>query len=166
MPEQMTESTVSTAPERGGKYLTFVLSKEEYGVNILCVREIIGIMDITTVPQTPQFVKGVINLRGKIIPVIDLRLKFDMPEKTADKETCIIVVETKETLMGVMVDTVSEVMDIDAAQIEDAPSFGTQIDTSFIRGMGKVNGKVKILLDIEKVLSSEELVLVRNMADE
>ena len=155
----------ATLSSRGGKYLTFVLLKEEYGVDILCVREIIGTMDITSIPQTPPFVRGVINLRGKIIPVIDLRLKFGMQEKAVDKETCIIVVEAQDTLMGVMVDTVSEVMDIDAAQIEDAPSFGTQVDTSFIRGMGKVGGKVKILLDIEKVLSSAELVLVRAVAE-
>lgn len=166
MAEQAVGQAALAGTERGGKFLTFVLSDEEYGVDILCVREIIGIMDITTVPQTPQFVKGVINLRGKIIPVIDLRLKFDMPEKPTDKETCIIVVETKDTLMGVMVDTVSEVMDIESSQIEAAPSFGTQIDTSFIRGMGKVNSKVKILLDIEKVLSSEELVLVHKIAEE
>ena len=159
----------NTAPEqavRGGKYLTFVLDKEEYGLEILKVREIIGMMDITTVPQTPDFVKGVINLRGKVIPVVDLRLKFGMQEVEATQETCVIVVEVGGVQMGIVVDTVSEVLDIEEKQIEDPPRFGTQVDTAFIRGMGKIENRVKILLDIEKVLSSEELVLVSDIADE
>jgi purine-binding chemotaxis protein CheW len=151
---------------RIGKYLTFVLGDEEYGLDILRVREIIGVMEITSVPQTPQFVKGVINLRGKVIPVIDLRLKFSMEERDATKETCIIVVDVQDTLVGIMVDTVSEVLDISTEQIEDPPRFGTQVDTDFILGMGKVNNKVKILLDIEKVLSSEDLVLVTSLSEE
>lgn len=149
---------------RGDKYLTFVLSNEEYGLEILKVREILGMMPITAVPQTPSFVKGVINLRGKVIPVVDLRLKFDMPEIEHTQETCVIVVEVGEVQMGIIVDTVREVLDIADDQIEDAPSFGTQVQTDFILGMGKVGDKVKILLDIEKVLSSEELVMMNDMA--
>ncbi len=143
-----------------GKYLTFILCDEEYGLEILKVREIICIMDITAVPQTPNFIKGVINLRGKVIPVVDLRLKFGMPETEYTKETCIIVVDVQGLLMGIVVDTVSEVMDIAKADIEPSPAFGSTIKTDFILGMGKVKGNVKILLSIDKILSAEELTIV------
>ncbi len=148
---------------RDGKYLTFVLGDEEYGLEILRVREILGMLPITAVPRTPPFVKGVINLRGKVIPVVDLRLKFGMPEIEHSQETCVVVVEVGEVQMGIIVDTVQEVLDITEDMVEDAPSFGTKVDTDFILGMGKVNNKVKILLDIEKVLSSEELVAVGHL---
>ncbi len=148
-----------------GKFLTFALEKEEYGVEILKVKEIIGLMDITTVPQTPEYMKGVINLRGKVIPVIDLRLKFSMPETEHTEETCIIVVEVGVSLIGIVVDSVSEVMYIKAEDIEDAPSFGQEIDTKFIMGLGKTKEKIIILLDIEKVLSSEELEIVEQLAE-
>lgn len=151
------DTSVKQAGGHEGKYLTFVLGGEEYGLEILKVREIIGLMDITSVPQTPVFIKGVINLRGKVIPVIDLRLKFGMEEAEPTDETCIIVVDIGGSLMGIFVDTVSEVLDVTADQIEPPPSFGSAIDTVFILGMGKIKGKVKILLDIEKVLSAEEL---------
>ncbi|MBN1257685.1 MAG: purine-binding chemotaxis protein CheW [Planctomycetes bacterium] len=150
--------------ERSGKYLTFKLADEEYGLEILKVREIIGMMDITSVPQTPDFVKGVINLRGKVIPVVDLRLKFGMEEKEITEETCVIVVEVG-VQMGIVVDTVSEVLDIAESQIEDPPKFGAKVDTQFIRGMGKVEDDVKILLDIENVLTSTELVMVTEMTE-
>ena len=140
-----------------GKFLTFILGKEVYGIEILKAREIIGLMDITTVPQTPEYMKGVINLRGKVIPVIDLRLKFGMPEEEHTQETCVIVVEVNNTSLGIIVDSVSEVSDINGGEIEDAPSFGQGIDTSFIMALGKVKDKIIILLDIEAVLSSEEL---------
>jgi len=156
----------ATTASREGKYLTFVLANEEYGLEILKVREILGMMPITPVPQTPSFVKGVINLRGKVIPVVDLRLKFGMPEAEVTKETCVIVVEVTGMQMGVVVDTVSEVVDIVESQIEDAPKFGTQVNTDFIMGMGKVGDKVKILLDIEQVLTSEELVVVKSAVEE
>ncbi len=144
----------------GGKFLTFQLKNEEYGLEILKVREILGLMDITTVPQTPGYVKGVVNLRGQVIPVIDLRLKFGLEEGEYDKRTCIIVVDVDGVMMGIVVDTVSEVMDIETADIEETPSFGTKLNTDYILGMGKVEGKVKILLDISSVLTSEDLVLV------
>ena len=146
-----------------GKYLTFTLGVEEYGLEILKVREIIGYMEITSVPQTPVFIKGVINLRGKVIPVIDLRLKFGMEETEATEETCIIVVDIGEMLMGILVDAVSEVVDIPAEKIEPPPAFGSSISTDFILGMGKAQDKVKILLDIAKVLSQEELMNVSSM---
>ncbi|MDH5477046.1 MAG: chemotaxis protein CheW [Nitrospinota bacterium] len=141
-----------------GKYLTFTLGDEEYGLEILKVREIIGLMEITSVPQTPEFIKGVINLRGKVIPVIDLRLKFGMEEAVATEETCIIVVDIVEMLMGILVDTVSEVVDVPASNIEPPPAFGNNISTEFILGMGKLHNKVKILLDIAKVLSQKEMM--------
>ena len=143
-----------------GKYLTFTLGDEEYGLEILKVREIIGLMEITSVPQTPRFIKGVINLRGKVIPVIDLRLKFGMEEAQATEETCIIVVDIGDMLMGILVDTVSEVVDIPASNIEPPPAFGSNISTEFILGMGKTQSRVKILLDIARVLSQEELMNV------
>ena len=124
-----------------GKFLTFVLGEEIYGIEILKAREIIGLMDITTVPQTPDYMKGVINLRGKVIPVIDLRMKFSMKKWERTQETCVIVVEVNSTSIGLIVDSVSEVSDITGAEIEDAPSFGQGIDTSFIMGLGKVTIK-------------------------
>lgn len=147
----------------GGKYLTFNLAEEEYGLEILTVREIIGIMDITRVPQTANFMKGVINLRGKIIPVIDLRAKFGLSRATYNDQTCIIVVDVGIP-MGIIVDTVQEVHDIPEANIEPAPELGASVDTSFILGMGKVNNSVKILLDIRNVLTSDELVIVSEAA--
>lgn len=147
-----------------GKYLTFILGEEIYGIEILKVREIIGLMDITNVPQTPEYMKGVINLRGKVIPVIDLRLKFTMQEEEHTQETCVIVVEVEGTSIGIIVDSVSEVSDIGGKDIEEAPSFGQGIDTSFIMGLGKVKEKIIILLDIETVLSAEELEVVEQMA--
>ena len=149
-----------------GKYLTFILGEEIYGIEILKVREIIGLMDITNVPQTPEYMKGVINLRGKVIPVIDLRLKFSMQEEEHTQETCVIVVEVENTSIGIIVDSVSEVSDISGGSIEEAPSFGQGIDTSFIMGLGKVKDKIIILLDIETVLSSEELEMVGQLAEE
>ncbi len=152
------------------KYLTFTLGEEEYGVEILKVREIIGLMDITPVPHTPEFIKGVINLRGKVIPVIDLRLKFGLEPREYDERTCIIVVEvstqTGPVLMGIIVDNVSEVLNISTTDIEPPPRFGTQVDTRFILGMAKAKGKVKILLDIDKVLTQEEIGAVAQAAEQ
>jgi purine-binding chemotaxis protein CheW len=148
--------TDSAADQRAGKYLTFVLAEEEYGFEILKVREINGMMDITAIPRMPDYVEGVINLRGKVIPIVDLRLKFGMSKAELSSETCVIVVDVKGTLMGVIVDRVSEVLDISSDDIEDAPRFGTAVDTEFIMGMAKAKGCVKILLDIHKVLSDTD----------
>lgn len=150
----------SSAKAKEGKYLTFVLGHEEYGLEILKVREIISVMEITEVPQVPAFIKGVINLRGKVIPIIDLRLKFGMPPIEYTRETCIIVVNVHDLLLGIVVDTVAEVLDIIEKDIDPPPTFGSAVKTDFILGMGKVKGKVKILLDIDRVLSSEELEVV------
>ncbi len=130
---------------------------------MLSVREIIGIIDITSVPQTPHYVKGVVNLRGKVIPVIDLRLRFALPEVEYNDETCIVVVEVRDVLMGIIIDTVLEVLDIRGEDVDPPPSFGTKLNTDYILGMGKVGDKVKILLDINKVLTSDELVMVEGL---
>ena len=147
--------------DKEGKYLTFALGSEEYGLEILKVREIIGYMEITAVPQTPSYVKGVINLRGQVIPVIDLRTKFGMETANITEETCIIVVEIRQDgrkfSTGIVVDHVQEVLDIDGENIEEAPQFGSTVNTDFILGIGKVGNSVKILLDIDKVLGNCEL---------
>jgi len=155
------ETQAKSLSDREGKYLTFALGPEEYGLEILKVREIIGYMEITAVPQTPHHVKGVINLRGQVIPVIDLRSKFGMETAEITEESCIIVVEIAHSdrsfQTGIVVDHVQEVLDIAGQDIEDAPQFGSSVDTSFILGMGKIGDRVKILLDIDKVLAGEEL---------
>lgn len=146
--------------DKAGKYLTFALGKEQYGLEILKVREIIGYMDITAVPQTPHHVKGVINLRGQVIPVIDLRAKFGMETAEITEQTCIIVCEiqsgNRSFSTGIVVDNVEEVLDIDGQDIEEAPQFGSSVDTNFILGMGKIGDTVKLLLDIDKVLAGED----------
>lgn len=156
-----TQETSNVLLDREGKYLTFALAQEEYGLEILKVREIIGYMEITAVPQTPHHVKGVINLRGQVIPVVDLRAKFGMETTDVTDETCIIVVETvqgeQSFSTGIVVDRVQEVLDIHGKDIEEAPQFGSTVDTNFILGMGKIEDAVKILLDIDKVLGSGDL---------
>ena len=151
-----------------GKYLTFTLDNEEYGIALLKVKEIIGMMPITSVPQTPEYVKGVINLRGKVIPVSDLRLRFDMAAAEYTERTCIIVVEIQSEeatiQVGIVVDAVSEVMNIKAEEVEEAPSFGTKVETDYILGMANMDGQVKILLDIDRVLTSEVMAKVEKAA--
>lgn len=149
----------------GGKFLTFFLAGEEYGLEILKVHEIMGIMAITPVPRTPPFIRGVINLRGRIIPIVDLRLKFGMAAKEQTGETCIIVVQVHGLQVGIVVDKVSEVLDIDAEAIEPPPSFGIEVDTAYILGLGKSADRVKLLLDIDRVLASQALPSLP-MADE
>jgi purine-binding chemotaxis protein CheW len=162
------DQAVQAMADKEGKYLTFSLAGEEYGIGILKVKEIIGMMPITVVPQTPAYIKGVINLRGKVIPVIDLRLKFSMAAAEFTERTCIIVVEIaavgRTILMGIVVDSVSEVLNIKAADIEATPSFGTRLDTQYILGMAKSGGSIKILLDIDKILSSSELQAADGLA--
>jgi len=162
------DQAIKAMVNREGKYLTFSLAKEEYGIGILKVKEIIGMMPITTVPRTPPFVKGVINLRGKVIPVVDLRLKFGIEEMGYTERTCIIVVEIASqagsVLTGIVVDSVSEVLNIKGADIEETPNFGAKFDTDYILGMAKITGGVKILLDIDKVLSAEEITILDKAA--
>ncbi len=162
------DQAIKATTIRTGKYLTFALDEEEYGIGILKVKEIIGMMPITSVPRTPGFVKGVINLRGKVIPVIDLRLKFAMGEIPYTERTCIIVVEIDSeegtVLIGSVVDSVSEVLNIQESEIEETPAFGTRLNTDYILGMAKTESSVKILLNIDKVLSTEELTELEKVA--
>jgi purine-binding chemotaxis protein CheW len=156
--------TGSYRVEREGKYLTFCLEDEEYGIGILRVKEIIGMMRITPVPKTPGYVKGVINLRGKVIPVIDLRLLFGMEAINYGDRTCIVVVEIDDSNgklhIGIVVDSVSEVLNIRGCDIEDTPAFGTSLKTDYILGMAKTRGGVTILLDVDRALKEAEVAVV------
>lgn len=162
-------ATLNEKLSRAGKYLVFHLGAEKFGTEVLKVREIMGLQDITAVPQVPSYVKGVINLRGKVIPVVDLRLKFGLPPEEYTARTCIVVVRIEQEgqflMIGVIVDGVDEVLSLTDADIEDTPDFGTGVLTPYIKGMAKPRrgrknepaSKVKILLDIDQVLSSGEL---------
>ena len=138
--------------KQGGKYLSFFLGDEEYAIEILKVQEIIGLMPITPVPKMPGYIRGVLNLRGKIVPVMNLRTRFGLPEVEDTDETCIIVVQEQEYLMGVLVDKVSEVADIADEQIDEVPSFGVTGDSEYLAGIGKVKDTVKMIIDIHKVV--------------
>ena len=155
----MSEPSIRSA---AGKYLTFALAHEEYGVPVLKVREIIKMMDITAVPQVPAHVKGVINLRGKVIPIVDLRLKLGVPSDVYTDRTCIIVSEVERaglrTVLGMVVDSVCEVLSIAADDIEAMPEMGRSVDTGYMHGVAKVKGTVKLLLDLDKLLSAESLL--------
>jgi purine-binding chemotaxis protein CheW len=166
MANQQLESAATGTRQLTGKYLTFTLHEESYGIDVLKVREIIRLTNITTVPQMPAYVRGVINLRGKIIPVMDLRLRFGFVETASTEHTCIIVVQVKltdgrATQMGLVVDGVEEVLNIAGTDIEDPPEFGGEIATDYIVGMAKVKGAVKTLLDIDGVVSTDALKELR-----
>lgn len=161
----MSTEIVAATVAKAGKYLSFLLGREEYGLEILKVLEIIGIMDVTRVPRTPEYVRGVVNLRGRVIPVIDLRCKFQIPPAEATDKTCIIVVQVSQgdldVTMGVIVDEVSEVISFAQEQIEPAPAFGGGMDESAsITGIGKLGNKFVVLVDIDRVLEGEELAAV------
>lgn len=170
MPEttEKIDQVVKLMADREGKYLTFTLAEEEYGIGILKIREIIGMLPITSVPQTPKFFKGVVNLRGKVIPVVDLRLRFGMEEIDYTERTCIIVVEVEcgngQVVIGIVVDSVSEVLNIKIEEIEETPTFGIRLNTDYILGMAKMDGRVKILLDIDQVLRAEEVAVLQKAA--
>jgi purine-binding chemotaxis protein CheW len=155
------DAPAPTGDNRSGKYLVFHLGCEEFGIQVLKVREIMGIQGITAVPQMPSYVKGVINLRGKVIPVVNLRLKFGMAEIEHTQRTCIIVVQLQGNKnskpMGVIVDGVVEVLTLASSDIEDTPDFGAEVTTPYLLGMAKIKDKVKILLDIDEVMSSQDL---------
>lgn len=164
----MTEDTHAaqeTMADLSGKYITFSLDGEEYGIPILNVREIIGMLKITPVPRMPEFVRGVINLRGKVIPVIDLRMRFGLEFRESDARTPIIVgevVSDDSTMqIGVVVDSVSEVIQVTQANVEETPSFGVDVNTKFILGIAKVDDGIKTLLDLDKVLTGEDLAILK-----
>lgn len=146
------------AEVQGGEFLTFFLADEEYGLEILKVQEIIGILPITSVPQSPEFVLGVINLRGKVISVFDMRLKFGMEFQENTRETCIIVVEVEGTKIGIVVDRVSEVLAIPAEEIEPPSFLGNQVNREYFLGIGKMEGRVQLLLDIDRILTTDEIL--------
>ena len=153
------------ADSRAGKYLTFFLENEEYGVEILKVQEIIGLMPITPVPLTSKYILGVINLRGKIHPIMDLKIKFGMDKTQMTDETCIIVIKTASLMMGILVDKVSEVMNVAEGDIEDTPSFGADVNTEYLLGVGKTGGRVRLLLDIEKVITASDIIHMKKAAE-
>lgn len=157
-----------TVKARPGKYLTFVLGEEQYGLDILKVQEIIGLMAITRVPKTPDYIRGVINLRGKVNPIIDLRLKFSMDSMEDTRKTCIVVLQLtgeEGTVMplGIVVDEVAEVVDITAEHLQPPPSFGASVGNDVILGIGRFNERVILLLDVEKMFSEEEIAVVQGM---
>ncbi len=155
-----------TEREISGKFLTFVLDNEEYGLEILKVHEIIGLMRITRVPRTPEHVMGVVNLRGKVIPVVDLRLKFCMEPIEATPRTCIIVVQSQGLQFGLVVDQVSEVVDWSAADVDEPPSLGQGVNTDYILGVGKSEEHVTFLLDIDRVLSDGDFNSMAEITDD
>jgi len=170
MTEQIEEmnQAVKAMTEREGKYLTFTLAGVEYGISIMKTQEIMGIMPITTIPQAPDFIKGVMNLRGKVIPVVDLRLNFGMKAMDYTDRTCVIVVELEgkagSLLMGIIVDSVSEVLNIKGEDIDDMHEVGTKLNTEYILGMAKIGGGVKILLDIDRMLGAEKIAVLEAQA--
>lgn len=162
-----TSSDVRAAPAakaRGGRYLVFVLGGEEYGIEVLKVREIIGPLPITRVPRMPEAVRGVINLRGKVIPVVDMRIRFGLDAVDHGPRTCMIVVQTAHTEFAAMVDRVCEVATIADADIGDTPSFGAAVDTDYLLGVARTGARVRLLLDIERALSQHELVSLASVA--
>ncbi len=159
------ETRPGTTPSASGKYLTFVLGRESYGIPVLRIREIIRMTDITAVPRMPDYVKGVINLRGKVIPVVDLRIKFGLDKAETTERTCIVVVQVSlhagnKGLMGLIVDAVEEVINIASSDVEATPDFGGKVETQYMIGMAKVRGTVKTLLDIDQIVAAETVVKI------
>ena len=162
-------ATAAAGQHLGGKYLTFALGDESYAVDVRKVREIIRLTSITSVPQMPAFIRGVINLRGKIIPVIDLRVRFGLADAATTDKTCIVVVQIQTNAhtrreTGLVVDNVEEVLNLSANEIEETPDFGSQVDTEYLLGMAKIKGSVKMLLDLDRVLGNEELQALNQTA--
>lgn len=165
-------SEATTTPETGqiegddqsGKYLTFLLGDESYGLGIRHVTEIVGLQDITALPDVPSYIKGIINLRGKVIPIMDVRVRFGMDVRGYDARTCIIVIDVSGTAVGLVVDTVSEVMDIDDDQIEPPPTVGSSATQGFMEGVGKLKQEVKLLLNANKLLCEDDLIQAEGAA--
>ncbi len=165
MTEQQIQTISEDLQQLAGKHLSFRLAEQEYALQILKVREIIGMQDITSVPRTPAYVRGVINLRGKVIPVIDLRLKLGLPETEYTESAAIIITQTEDGEVGILVDAVSEVLEVSAIDIEDTPSFGNEVDTSFILGLAKTQGRVTILLDLTRIITAADFSAANSSPD-
>jgi purine-binding chemotaxis protein CheW len=159
MSEEVDDALFEDQDTQKDKYLTFHIGDEDYAIAITFVTEIIGMLNITEVPQTPNYIKGVINLRGKVIPVMDIRLRFNMQARIYDERTCVIVVNHKENTVGLVVDTVSEVLDIPEANVESSPHFSQGDGNSFISGMGKVEDEIKMIIDVNSLLFKDEEIL-------
>ena len=162
MEEVLDEIMEDSEDTQKGKFLTFSVGKESYGIEIKFVKEIIGVQDITEVPELPDYVRGVINLRGKIIPVIDVRLRFRKEPKEYNDRTCIVVIDIKEISVGLIVDNVAEVINIDDSNIVPPPDLKTGFHNRYVKGIGKVGKEVKLLLDCEKLLNEDEVQVIVN----
>ncbi len=160
----MANEPVNTASLSGGEFLTFTLGSEEYGIDILKVQEIRGYDAVTTIANTPKFIKGVINLRGIIVPIVDMRIKFNLGNVTYDPQTVVIILNLASRVVGVVVDGVSDVIALSADQVKAAPQFGATLDTKYIVGLGTINERMLILIDIEKLMNSSEMELVDRIA--
>lgn len=160
----------ATNTEAAAQYLTFTLDEELFALDIAKVREVLEFVGVTKVPRTPEFMRGVINLRGNVVPVVDLRLKFGMSRTEKSVSTCVIItdveVDGETTVLGALADSVQEVLDLEPSQIDPPPRIGTRLDTGFIRGMGKRDDQFLILLDIDRVFSAQELDLVQAAGDQ
>jgi purine-binding chemotaxis protein CheW len=164
MTEILDEVMETTEDTQKGKFLTFSIGREAYGIEIKFVTEIIGIQDITEVPELPDYVKGIINLRGKIIPVIDVRIRFKKEPKEYNDRTCIVVIDIKETFVGLIVDNVAEVINIEDSNIVPPPDIKTGFHNKYVKGIGKVGSEVKLLLNCDKLLNDDELDKVCQIA--
>ncbi|MDP6634110.1 MAG: chemotaxis protein CheW [Phycisphaerae bacterium] len=165
MTQQATLSEPTLENPLAGKYLLFRLGAEEYGLEILKVREIIPMQALTTVPRTPPHVRGVLNLRGRVIPAIDLHLRFALEQPETTQPPVIVIVRVNDVEVGLIVDSVSEVLDVPGGDIEDTPSLGRQVDTSLILGLAKTSGRVTILLNVEKVLTAADVATAETIND-
>jgi purine-binding chemotaxis protein CheW len=148
----------SKAQSRRERYLTFFLGEEQYGIAIDRIKEIIAIMKVTNVPKTPEYMRGVINLRGSIIPVVDTRLRFGMEPKNEDMHTAIVIVEVEKVNIGFIVDRVEEVASIDSANLSEPPKFGSHVDSDFICSIAQIDEKVIMILDVLKLFEADELL--------
>ncbi|PKF62204.1 chemotaxis protein CheW [Psychromonas sp. psych-6C06] len=168
MPQNEQESANSFVDEMSSTddngYLTFTLGEEEYGIDILTVQEIRGYDSVTTIANMPDFIKGVINLRGIIVPIVDMRIKFSLGEVTYNEMTVVIILNVAERVVGMVVDGVSDVISLNESQIKDAPEFGAVLDTQYIRGLGVIDERMLILIDIENLMTSKEMALVEALA--
>jgi purine-binding chemotaxis protein CheW len=166
MAQQVAPAEPAGTDAATNQFLTFVLGTEQYGVEILRVQEIRGYSTVTPIPNTPPYIQGVMNLRGTVIPVVDLRAKFSMQPGEYDKFTVIIVVKVSEKVIGLVVDAVSDVLDIPSSELRAAPDLGARVDTRFISGMANVGDRLTMLLDLERLLNEDEVTVLESLSNE